>query len=233
MSPCTTITDLTSLASKHQTAIKQVTRRVILCGGTGCVAGGAIQVRDALVAACKQAGITCDIELRAEAPPDVYVSKSGCQGFCQMGPLVHIEPEGLLYVKVTVDDVDDIVNETLLGGQSVDRLLYRVPADGRVCSGPTEIPFYKGQTRVVLRDCMIEPDDINEYIARGGYAGAKRACTGLTPEEVCEIVTASGLRGRGGGGFPTGRKWSLTLPNKSDKKYVICNADEGDPGAFM
>jgi len=232
MSMCSCL-DLGTLADAHRQCAAGLDRRLILCGGTGCVAGGALRLRDGLIDACRKFGIDAAVELRQEAAPSVYVSKSGCQGFCQMGPLLHIEPDGLLYVKVQPEDAEEIVQTTLIGKQPIERLLYRVPATEQVCRGPEEIPFYAGQTRRVLRDCMIEPEDIGEYVACGGYQGAQRAYQDMEPEAVCQEVLDAGLRGRGGGGFPTGKKWQLTLANDSDEKYVICNGDEGDPGAFM
>ena len=150
-----------------------------------------------------------------------------------MGPLVHIEPDKILYTKVKVSDVDEIIDETLVNGRVIDRLLYVSPTTGEHCKGDATIPFYNRQKRVVLSNCMIEPEDVDEYISRGGYFGARKAITEMTPEEVCQTVLDSGLRGRGGGGFPTGLKWKFTLASKNAKKYVICNGDEGDPGAFM
>ena len=151
-----------------------------------------------------------------------------------MGPLVTIEPHGILYTRVQPGDVEEIVDRTLRRGEIVERLLYVDPASQKVCSGEAEIPFYAKQSRTVLAGCgHLDPEDILEYIHRGGYEAARRAFLELTPEAVCEEVLASGLRGRGGGGFPTGKKWEFTRIEPGNKKYVICNADEGDPGAFM
>jgi NADH-quinone oxidoreductase subunit F len=162
------------------------------------------------------------------------VSKSGCQGFCQMGPLVTVLPENILYTRVKPADVEEIVKSTLVEGKPVDRLLYVDPGTGRHCHGTDTIPFYVRQARTVLKECgHIDPEDIAEYIHHGGYAAARRAFTEMKPETICEEVLHSGLRGRGGGGFPTGRKWDLARQQKGDKKFVICNGDEGDPGAFM
>ena len=151
-----------------------------------------------------------------------------------MGPLVAIEPDGILYTKVSEKDVPEIVAATLLGNTPVERLLYQDPQSGKPCLGAREIPFYAQQHRETLKLCgEIDPEDIEEYIARGGYSAAKKAYTEMTPEQVCQEILNSGLRGRGGGGFPTGRKWELTRTQPGEEKYVICNADEGDPGAFM
>ncbi len=151
-----------------------------------------------------------------------------------MGPLVTIEPEGILYTKVKAEDVAEIINTTLLEHSVVKRLLYINPKDGKHEKSKADIPFYQRQKRSVLKKCgEIDPEDIHEYIARGGYEGAKKAFTTMQPAEICDTILRSGLRGRGGGGFPTGRKWELTRIQPGNEKYVICNGDEGDPGAFM
>ncbi len=226
--------DLEKIASDYHLREKKVKRRLTLCGGTGCIANGSLEIRRVLLEEFAKRGIPAEVELNADTPENSnYISKSGCQGFCQKGPLLHIEPDKILYTHVKVSDVPEIVEKTLIGGEVIDRLLYKDLKTGCSCVGDAEIPFYNRQHRVVLANCMIEPDDIAEYIARGGYRGAERAVTGMTPQEVCQTAMDSGLRGRGGGGFPTGLKWKLTLASRNDKKYVICNGDEGDPGAFM
>ena len=230
--------NLKAAAAKYQKDIEALERRIILCGGTGCVANGALKVRDELVKELKKAGLNTKIELNEHDDNEeqfngTYVSKSGCQGFCQMGPLLHIEPDGILYTKVKVEDVAEIIERTIIGGELIERLLFHDPASGEICRGDKEIPFYNRQKRFVLENCMIEPDSIEEYISKGGYEGVRKAVTEMTSEEVCKDVLASGIRGRGGGGFPTGLKWKFTLAYKNDIKYVICNGDEGDPGAFM
>ena len=228
--------DLKKIAAEFNDAAAKVSQRIILCGGTGCVANGSMKVRDALVEALKKANVPVEVELKTEKEHNfhgTYVSKSGCQGFCQQGPLMHIEPQHILYTKVKVEDVPEIVERTLLKGEIIERLLYTNPATGEHGKGNAEIPFYNRQHRVVLANCMIEPENIKEYIAKGGYEGARRAVTEMTSAEVCQTAIDSGLRGRGGGGFPTGLKWKFTLASKNAKKYVICNGDEGDPGAFM
>ncbi|MFZ5833362.1 MAG: NADH-ubiquinone oxidoreductase-F iron-sulfur binding region domain-containing protein [Planctomycetota bacterium] len=233
--------NLERLAAAYARSAGRYHRRVVICAGTGCVAGGALKVHKAFVEAIAAAGLPVATELRYEenghghtTDAGVRVSKSGCQGFCQMGPLVTIEPEGILYTRVKPEDVAEIVATTLGEHQVIDRLLYTEPATGRPCRGQGDIPFYTRQQRTVLKPCgKLDPEDIHEYIHDGGYAAARRAYTEMTPEAVCEEMAHSGLRGRGGGGFPTGRKWQLTLKQPPGKKYVICNADEGDPGAFM
>ena len=228
---------LGNIAKEYQKDIDALERRIILCAGTGCVANGSLKVRDELVKELGKAGLDTKIELNehddSEHFDGTYVSKSGCQGFCQMGPLLHIEPDGILYTKVKVEDVPEIVTKTIIGNEVIERLLFHDTLSGKVCRGDKEIPFYNRQKRFVLANCMIEPDSIEEYILKGGYEGAEKAVTGMTPEEVCRNVLDSGIRGRGGGGFPTGLKWKFTLAHKNAKKYVICNGDEGDPGAFM
>ena len=229
-----TTVDLEKIRDDYKAAAAKIKRRIIICAGTGCVANGSLEVRDALAEALKKAGVDVALELRKEEEhTGTYISKSGCQGFCQMGPLLHIEPGDILYTKVKVADVPEIVERTLQRGEVIDRLLFVHPKTGAHCKGDADIPFYNRQKRVVLANCRIEPGCVREYIARGGYFGARKAILEMTPEEVCQTAIDSGLRGRGGGGFPTGLKWKFTLASKNDKKYVICNGDEGDPGAFM
>ncbi len=228
--------DMEATGQAYRQARQAVRRRVIVCAGTGCVANGSLKVYEALRQETEARGLDVVVKLGDDCgcKSDVFLSKSGCQGFCQAGPLVTIEPEDWLYVHVKPEDVADIVEQTLIHDRPVKRLVYVDPASHEAFEQTHEIPFYKRQQRVVLGECgNIDPEDIREYIARGGYAAAKRAFTEMQPEQVCEEVLASGLRGRGGGGFPTGRKWALTLPEPGEKKFVICNGDEGDPGAFM
>jgi NADH-quinone oxidoreductase subunit F len=220
----------------YETAARTVTRRIVICAGTGCMANGAMKVYNRFVEAIAKAGLPVTTELKAEdaSPNKTLVSSSGCQGFCQMGPLVTLLPDNILYTRVTAADVDEIVTSTLINNQLVERLLYKNPANGKACRGPDDIPFYTLQSRATLKDCgALDPEDLNEYIAQGGYAMAKKAYAELSAKFLCDEILASGLRGRGGGGFPTGRKWELTRVQPEPKKYVICNGDEGDPGAFM
>ena len=220
-------------ASAGQTA--SGLRRVVVCAGTGCLANGSRKVFEALDAQMRTAGLDVVLEFRPEGHGDsVRLSHSGCQGFCQMGPLVTILPENILYTKVDVEDVPEIISRTLLGGEPVERLLYVEPRTREKCLGPAQIPFYQRQSRKVLKECgFLDPDDIREYESHGGYAGARKAYAAMDAEAVCRAISDSGLRGRGGGGFPTGRKWEAARLQDSPKKYVICNGDEGDPGAFM
>jgi NADH-quinone oxidoreductase subunit F len=219
---------------KNQTKQSQM-RRVILCAGTGCMANGAMKIFEHFKKEMAAADLNVILELRPEAGDhDVRLSKSGCQGFCQMGPLVSVVPDGILYTRVRTEDVPEIVQQTLIGGQPVERLLYKDPATRKICRGHEDSPFYARQHRLVLRECgFLDPEDIHEYILHGGYRAARKAFLEMSPEEVCRTVLESGLRGRGGGGFPTGRKWDAARVQNSTKKYVICNGDEGDPGAFM
>jgi NADH-quinone oxidoreductase subunit F len=231
--------DLDTIAREHAAAAANVIRRVVICAGTGCMAGGALKVHQAFVEKIAAAGLPVTTTLRPEngdgdGHPGLYISKSGCQGFCQMGPLVTIEPDGIFYTKVKPEDVEEIVESTLVGNQVVERLLYADPTSGVYCRGTAEIPFYVKQARSVLKDCgHIDPEDVHEYIHGGGYRAARTAFRDMTSAAICEEISHSGLRGRGGGGFPTGRKWELTRKQPGPKKYIICNGDEGDPGAFM
>lgn len=228
--------NLNEIKADYDKRSKAVKRRIVVCAGTGCVANGSKKVFNELNKLINEAGLDCLVELKFDKTADknIHLSESGCQGFCQMGPLVSIEPDDILYVKVQLSDVAEIVNTTILNNQLVERLLYPDPGTGEKCKGPKEIPFYKRQSRMVLENCgKIDPADIEEYIANNGYEAAEKAYLNMKAEDICEEILFAGLRGRGGGGFPTGRKWQLTLKEKNDKKYVICNGDEGDPGAFM
>jgi NADH-quinone oxidoreductase subunit F len=230
-----TETPLSVPANQHGISTLAQVRRVIICAGTGCMANGAMKVFERFKSEMAGSGLRVVLELRPEAANDeVRLSKSGCQGFCQMGPLVSVVPDGILYTKVRSEDVPDIVQQTLVGHQVVERLLYKDPATRQKCRGLEDNPFYARQSRFVLRECgFLDPEDIHEYILHGGYRAARKAFVEMLPEEICTTILDSGLRGRGGGGFPTGRKWNAARVQNSAKKYVICNGDEGDPGAFM
>ena len=219
------------IAKDYNEAYKKITGRVVICGGTGCIAGGSLKVYEAFQKEMEKNHIGFCLQITKDCHEN-YLSMSGCRGFCAQGPLVSVGD--IFYTKVKPEDVPEIVEKTLLKGEVIDRLLYHNPANDQKAKTVAEIPFYAKQERILLHDCgRINPEDINEYIAHGGYAQAKRAYTQMTDEEVCQEMIASGLRGRGGGGFPTGKKWDLTRVEPGPKKYVICNADEGDPGAFM
>jgi NADH-quinone oxidoreductase subunit F len=222
-------------ANGHGISTLAQVRRVIICAGTGCMANGAMKVFEQFKSEIASAGLRVILELRAEATSDeIRLSKSGCQGFCQMGPLVSVVPDGILYTKVRKEDVAEIVQQTLAGGHVVERLLYKDPATRKSCQGIEDNPFYARQSRFVLHECgFLDPEDIREFMLHGGYQAARKAFVEMAPEEICKTILDSGLRGRGGGGFPTGRKWEAARIQNSAKKYVICNGDEGDPGAFM
>ena len=207
---------------------------VLICAGTGCIAGGSMKIYENIKAECEERGLPVYVGLKHdnEEEKSLHVKMSGCHGFCEMGPLVHIEPMGILYIHVKPEDCHEIIEKTVLGGEIIDRLVYHL--DGVAYPRQEDIPFYKGQKRVVLENCgTSDAEDIEEYIAKGGYAAFEKALFEMTDEEICKTIIDSGLRGRGGGGFPAGRKWDGARKQKSDKKYIVCNGDEGDPGAFM
>ncbi len=221
------------MGTAYREAVGAFRKRVVVCAGTGCMANGAMKVHAALREAALAHGVELAVELRPEHA-DGLLTRSGCQGFCQMGPLLSVEPDGLLYCKVRPEDASEIVRETLVGGNPVERLLYQDPGGGRACRGHRDIPFYALQSRTVLKHCgALDPEDIRAYLAEDGYQAAARAFTAMAPEEVCRTILESGLRGRGGGGFPTGRKWELARVQPGPGKFIVCNGDEGDPGAFM
>jgi NADH-quinone oxidoreductase subunit F len=228
-----TIMELKKIKDRFHSLQSSVTRKVIVCAGTGCLVNGALKVYQKLIDHIRDAGLNVIVELKREED-GIHVSKSGCQGFCQIGPLVTILPEGIFYTKVKPKDAEEIVEKTLKKGELIHRLLYMEPGTKKVCKTSEEIPFYRRQQRFVLKNCgLIDPENIKEYVAQGGYFSAARACLEMRPEEICDMITASGLRGRGGGGFFTGKKWHMARLEENAKKYVICNGDEGDPGAFM
>ena len=203
---------------------------VLICGGTGCTSSGSQTLQAAFNKNIADFGLEEEVKL----------VQTGCFGLCALGPIVIIYPDGTFYSRVTEEDVKEIVEEHLLKGRIVERLVYRdqdtdkIVEDAAANVSLSDTKFYKSQKRIVLRNCgVIDPDNIEEYIAMDGYAALGKVLTEMTPEDVIKVVSDSGLRGRGGGGFPTGRKWALCAPNKADQKYVVCNADEGDPGAFM
>ncbi|MDR2491236.1 MAG: 4Fe-4S binding protein [Spirochaetaceae bacterium] len=207
--------------------------RIFVCAGNGCIASGSIKVYEKLLEVIKAKNVPCSVELKEEPGHPAGVKKGGCPGFCNQSVLVSVEPQGWLYTKVTPEDVDDIVEQTIKGGKAVERLAYKGP-DGKSILKRDEIPFYKKQTRVVLENCgKINAESIKEYLAVGGYSAFEKVLFDMTPEATCKEVSDSGLRGRGGAGFPAGQKWGDTLKATGSPKYVVCNGDEGDPGAFM
>ena len=200
---------------------------VLICAGTGCTSSGSAQVAEALEQALRDNGLENQIK----------VVKTGCFGLCALGPIMIVYPEGTFYSRVTPEFIPEIVEEHLIKGRPVEKYIYNdsdtVPENGKTAK-LSDIKFYKKQKRVALRNCgLIDPENINEYIARDGYSALGKVLTEMTPDQVIQTMLDSGLRGRGGGGFPTGMKWKFAKNSVSDKKYVVCNADEGDPGAFM
>ena len=199
-------------------------KHVLVCGGTGCTSSNSGAIIDELNSQIAQKGLEGKVK----------VVRTGCFGLCALGPIMIVYPEGSFYSQVKVEDIPEIVEEHFVKGNVVTRLLYQETVTDNGIKSLNETNFYKKQHRVALRNCgVIDPEDIEEYIARDGYRALAKTLKELTPEQVIQIVKDSGLRGRGGGGFLTGLKWSFTAANEADQKYVVCNADEGDPGAFM
>ncbi len=202
---------------------------VLICGGTGCTSSGSLKIQSAFANALAENGRTEEVKL----------VQTGCFGLCALGPVVIVYPDGTFYSRVTEEDVSEIVVEHLLKGRPVERLVYNdvseeVKKEAESHSSLSDTKFYRSQKRIALRNCgVINPEDINEYIAMDGYAALGKVLTEMKPADVIQTLLDSGLRGRGGGGFPTGLKWKFAAANESDQKYVCCNADEGDPGAFM
>ena len=204
--------------------------RILICAGTGCIAGGSKKIYDRmkeLAVSNEKVSVVFDGEV-----PHPEIKKSGCHGFCEMGPLMRIEPLGILYIKVKPEDCDEIYEKTVCQGEAIERLLYH--RDGKVYQSQESIPFYAGQTRIVLKNCgHIDAEHIDEYIAIGGYQGLEKVLFDMTKDEGLDMIEESALRGRGGGGFPAGKKWKQVANQKEKERYVVCNGDEGDPGAFM
>ena len=199
-------------------------RRVLfVCQGTGCVSSKSPEIQAVLEKEIKESGLE-----------DVHVKLTGCHGFCQQGPIIIVEPDGIFYGLVGLDDIPEIVESHLVNDKQVERLFYKEPATGTPIPRYDDIPFYSKQTRIVLKDCgKINSEEIDDYIEVDGYKALTKALTEMRPDDVIEEVKRSGLRGRGGAGFPTGLKWQFCRDAEGDQKYLICNADEGDPGAFM
>ena len=222
--------DLFNKQKEVQDTINTYTCRVLVCSGTGCMASGAQKIYDEMVKLCADfEGV--QVEMQKDLP-HLGVVKTGCQGLCELGPLVRIEPYHYQYVHVQVEDCKEIVDRTVLAGQPVERLFYR--DRDQLCPHPDDIPFLNQQTRIVLENCgQIDAESIDEYIAAGGFQAMAKAFFDMTPQDVIDEVTKSGLRGRGGAGFPAGKKWGQVARQKETTRYVVCNGDEGDPGAFM
>ncbi|WP_423128858.1 NADH-ubiquinone oxidoreductase-F iron-sulfur binding region domain-containing protein [Gaoshiqia sp. Z1-71] len=197
---------------------------ILVCGGTGCKASQSELIKSNFKNQLSELGLD----------DDVQVIHTGCFGFCEKGPIVKIQPDNTFYVSVQPEDTKEIIEEHIIKGRKVERLLYRDPETKKRVSESKNMDFYKKQVRVALRNCgFIDPENIEEYIGNDGYSALARCLEEHSPDEVIQMITDSGLRGRGGGGFPTGLKWSITRKSQDDRKYVVCNADEGDPGAFM
>jgi len=204
--------------------MRSVRTHVLVCAGAGCVASGALEVSAAIRKAIEQRGLQDEIN----------IVETGCLGPCAVGPVAVVYPDGVFYQEITPEDADQLVEEHLLKGRVVERLNFKTASTAQIIPALQEIGFFQQQEKVVLRNCgIIDPTSIDEYIARDGYQALAKVLTEMSPEEVIEAITKSGLRGRGGAGFPTGMKWSFTRKAPGEKKYVLCNADEGDPGAFM
>lgn len=202
----------------------EYTMHVLVCGGTGCKASQSELIKANFSHRLNEYGLIDEIQVIA----------TGCFGFCEKGPIVKILPDNTFYTQVTPEDVNEIVDEHIIKGRKVERLLYKDPETKQRIGDAKGMEFYKKQIRIALRNCgFINPENIDEYIGRDGYAALGTCLTEKTPDEVIKMIKDSGLRGRGGGGFPTGLKWEITKKSVSDQKYVVCNADEGDPGAFM
>ena len=198
--------------------------QIAICAGTGCLAYGCLDLVDAFRSEVEKRGLQDKVDVRA----------TGCPGFCERGSLLTIYPQGIFYQRVKVDDVPEIISETVLNGKTIDRLLYADPNTGEQFTKEDEVPFYKKQRRLLLgNNNRIDPTSIDDYLAIGGYAALVKALFGMSPQQIIDEIKKSGLRGRGGGGFPTGAKWESTRNASGDTKYVICNCDEGDPGAYM
>jgi len=214
------------LESLRESIIKQrdPNKTVItICGGTGCRAYGGDEVITAFEEELKRQGLTGKVDLRV----------TGCHGFCERGPLVVIKPQNIFYQRIRVQHVPEVIEKTIVNGQIIERFLFSIIGGDRVVH-EEEVPFYARQKRLVFgNNGLIDPTKIEDYLAVGGYAALAKCLSGMSPEDVIDEVKASGLRGRGGGGFPTGRKWETTRKAEGDTRYVICNADEGDPGAYM
>ncbi|MFH1007316.1 MAG: NADH-quinone oxidoreductase subunit NuoF [Candidatus Latescibacterota bacterium] len=197
---------------------------LMICAGTGCVSNKSLKVKEALEREIEKAGLAEEISVVA----------TGCNGFCAQGPIMVVQPEGIFYQMLTEEDIPHLVEEHFLKGRPVEKLMYTPPMEEKPIPRMSDIGFFSKQRLIALRNRgLIDPEKIDEYIARNGYRGLAKALTEMTPEEIIAEIKDSGLRGRGGAGFPTGKKWELARQAKGDEKYIVCNADEGDPGAFM
>jgi len=225
--------NLSNIATAYKDTTKPFKHDVVVCAGTGCIANGSMEIYERFQELSKKKNYKISVALKKEEGGDTLLKRSGCQGFCQMGPLVTIYPQEIFYTHVKAEDVEEIIEKTLKKGEIIDRLLFENQQSEKIAHHD-EIPFYGQQQRATLKLCgQVDAEDIDEYIANRGYEMAQKAVLNMSEEGICEEISQSGLRGRGGGGFPTGFKWSLAQKQESDQKYIICNGDEGDPGAFM
>ena len=220
----TSVNELEAIRSEILAGKDQDKPCIAVCGGPGCLANQCLEVRDAFVNEIAAKGLTDKVDVRT----------TGCHGFCECGPIALIYPQEIFYQGLSIDDIPEIIEETIINNKTVDRLLYTDDEAGQLVETEGEVPFYKKQMRLILgNNSKIDPHSIEDYIAIGGYSALAKVLGGMQPMEVVDEIKNSGIRGRGGGGFPTGRKWESTRNAEGDIKYVICNADEGDPGAFM
>lgn len=225
--------ELQIVRARYANSLEAENKKILVCAGTGCISSGSLEIYARLKELMEERGLPCTVELEEEPHGDVVgMKKSGCHGFCEMGPLVRIEPQGYLYTKVKLSDCEEIVEETIVKGGLVERLAYH--QNGKAYEKQSDIPFYHKQTRLVLEHCgHIDATSIKEYLAIGGYSALEKALFEMDGDAIVKEVSDSALRGRGGGGFPTGKKWSQVRSQKTEQKYIVCNGDEGDPGAFM
>ena len=222
--------ELQALRKKAEEALHAQKIRILICAGTGCIASGSKEIYEKMTHLAElneNVSVSMDGEV-----PHPEIKKSGCHGFCEMGPLMRIEPLGILYLKVKPEDCEEIYEKTVCRGEAIERLLYH--KDGQIYQSEESIPFYAGQTRLVLKNCgHIDAENIEEYIAVGGYEALEKVLFDMSQQEGLDLMEESNLRGRGGGGFPAGKKWKQVARQKEKERYVVCNGDEGDPGAFM
>ena len=226
--------ELIAKQEEYRASLNSQRKQILICAGTGCVAGGSLEIYAKMKDIIEGKGLKCALVLEKDPHGDsIGLKKSGCHGFCEMGPLVRIEPQGWLYIKVSLDDCEEIIEKSIIGDEVIDRLVYK-DQEGNPYVKQEDIPFYKQQTRIALEYCgHINAESIAEYLALGGYSAVAKALFDMTPQGIVDEITESCLRGRGGGGFPAGRKWQQVLDQKEEEKYIVCNGDEGDPGAFM
>lgn len=228
-----TLKELKSYRISYKKSLRSQRKQILICAGTGCVAGGSLKIYERMKQLMAEEGLEFSVVLEKEPHETIGLKKSGCHGFCEMGPLLRIEPMGWLYLKVKESDCEEIIKKSILNDEVIERLVYH-DKEGNIYKKQDDIPFYKQQTRVALEHCgHINAESIKEYIAVDGYSALAKALFEMTPNQIISEITDACLRGRGGGGFPTGQKWSQVQEQQSDVKYIVCNGDEGDPGAFM